>query len=603
MIPTRQGLARLQAKVARLEKTEADRRRYEQQRTVLSRLGQRLAAVTSEHDLMRVACEETNALFRWDSFFLAHRTSEQEDTRIVCFVDTVNRRKKFFPGGTVPPENFSKLMHQVLRGKRLLINRSAASAPPVLKRVASRRASASLVYAPVRCARRVIGFLTVQSYTPERYQKPDLHLLQQVADIVAPALERVYAETALRKAHEELELRVRQRTAELRAANVRLRRETRQRESALEAMRDSEARFRAVTENSLSGVYIFGGNRFLYVNSAFAEMLGYTCEEILSMKDPYRLVHPDDRSMAAEQVRRRLSGEIERAQYRFRGLRKSGEIIHCEALGRIIEHQGKPVIIGNILDITETVRAEKALRKSEKALRKLTAEMGRRLESERARIARELHDHLGQVLTALNMNLAWMDKRTLGLDREVNARVSESIGYVTQMTTMIRSLCKSLHPVVLDHQGLIEALRSQVADFEQYSQIRCEFSVRPADLEVSKPVAIAVYRIIQEALTNVARHSGASRSYVSIRQNEEALTIAVRDDGRGAPPIRLSGSRSLGILGMRERAAAAGGTFHIENAGGGGIRIRAELPLRPPERRRPADSPERTRRSKPVRLK
>jgi signal transduction histidine kinase len=229
--------------------------------------------------------------------------------------------------------------------------------------------------------------------------------------------------------------------------------------------------------------------------------------------------------------------------------------------------------------------------------------MDRRLESERARIARELHDHLGQVLTALNMNLAWLDKRTADIDPAVNARVSESIGYVTQMTAMIRSLCKSLHPVVLDHHGLVEAIRSQITEFEQYSQINCELSVRPADLEVSKPVAIAAYRIVQEALTNVARHSRASRSYVSMRLNGEALTITVRDDGAGAAPVRLAGSHSLGILGMRERASAAGGSFHIENAPGGGIRLRAELPLKPPtprDRRRP---PDRNRHAKPVRLK
>jgi len=575
-------LKRLRARVARLEAECAQHRHYEKQRSVFARLAQRLAATTSEQDLMEVVCEATEALFEWEFTFLAHRPPGQKDVRIIAYYDTVNGKKRRFPGNTQPLSalGFSKPILQVLRGKPVLINREHPKAGPVMYIVGSKRRSASMLYAPVRCDRRVIGFVTVHSYQPHRYDRKDLDLLQQVADIVAPALERVYAEQALRAAHEKLEERVRQRTAELKEINRQLRRETCERKAALEAVQESEARFRAVTENSLSGVYIYDGKQFLYINSAFAEIFGYTPDEILSL-DPLCLIHPADRSAVAEQIRRRLHGAVERAQYRCRGLRKDGAVINIEVLGRVSEYRGKRVIFGNLLDITGRIRAEKARRKSERLLRKLTVEMDRRLESERARIARELHDDLGQILTALNMNLAWLDKRTKSSPSAVQARVNESIGYVSQMTTIIRSLCKSLHPVVLDHHGLVEAIRSQVADFEQYSGIRCNLSIRPDNLEVPQAIAIPAFRIVQEALTNVARHSQATRCGVSVQIEDKTLVIVIRDNGVGAPASRLSGTHSLGIMGMQERAAAVGGTFQIETTARGGIRATARLPLSP----------------------
>lgn len=398
--------------------------------------------------------EETATLLGWDFCFLAHRLPEREELRILVYIDTVGGRKRVYAGEVMSPGDFSGPVVRVLEGKPVLINRVPGQAGPTLKPAGSKRLSKSLMFAPVRCGRRVIGLITAQSYTTDRYQPGDLRLLRQIADMVAPALERVYAEEALRRAHRELEARVKQRTAELKAANARLRRETRERKTALEAVRASEKRFRA-----------------------------------------------------------------------------------------------------------------------------LTVEMDRRLESERARIARELHDHLGQVLTAVNMNLAWLERKTAEGDGAVNSRIAECIGQVSQMTGLIRSLCKSLHPVVLDHHGLIEAIKTQVSEFQQYSQVRCDLTVRPVDLEVSKPVAIVAFRIVQEALTNVARHSGAKRCQVALRGERSRLVLTVRDNGRGAPAARLSGTRSLGILGMKERASAAGGTLKIENAPGGGVRMQAELPL------------------------
>jgi PAS domain S-box-containing protein len=144
------------------------------------------------------------------------------------------------------------------------------------------------------------------------------------------------------------------------------------RKQAERALAESEARFRMLSESALTGVYIFGHGRMLYVNPAFAQMFGYSEEEIVAILDPFVLVHPDDRHIAAENIRRRLEGEIEVARYQFRGIRKDGSTVHCEAMGRHIEYEGSPAIIGTMMDITDRKRAEEALAESEARFRMLT---------------------------------------------------------------------------------------------------------------------------------------------------------------------------------------------------------------------------------------
>ncbi len=529
---------------------------------------------------MRSIVRECTRLFSWDFCYLAHHPPGEGVIHIIKYVDTIRGSKKTFPGATRSAGAFSKPIGRVLRGRPVLINRTKPESDPVMQVAGSGRRSLSLMYVPVRSADSTIGVLTLQSYTRDCYTSDDLVLLQQVADLLAPVLKRVYAEQALRKMHRELEQRVKQRTAELEAANRRLQRETRERQRALDAAEEIDSRFRMVTEKSLSGIYIFGRGRMRYVNEAFARIFGFSRAEITRM-DPYNMVHPDDRALAAEQIRRRMSGEVQWSQYRFRGLRKNGEVVYCEALGRHTVYQGEPVILGNMLNITDRIKAEQALRTTEASLRRLTTEADRRLESERVRIARELHDGLGQVLTALNMNLAWAGRKA-GDDVALAERLAESTVYVGEMTAIIRRLCKSLHPVVLDHHGLAEAIRTLVAEFQRYSRVRCALTIHPVDIELPEPLALAVFRIVQEALTNIARHSGAAQCRVSVRLNRQVVTLKIRDDGRGDTAARLSGSGSLGVVGMRERAVAAGGEFSLESHSGEGVQLVARLPLVPP---------------------
>jgi len=155
------------------------------------------------------------------------------------------------------------------------------------------------------------------------------------------------------------------------AAVVGVARDIRERKRAEEALRESEARFRMATEEALAGVYIIQDGKFQYVNPALARIFGYTPQELMGKLGPLDLTHPQDRPLVEKNIRKRLKGEVRAVHYTFRGLCKDGKVIHCEVLGRHIEYQGRPAIMGNLLDITERVQAEEALRESEARYRTL----------------------------------------------------------------------------------------------------------------------------------------------------------------------------------------------------------------------------------------
>ena len=209
----------------------------------------------------------------------------------------------------------------------------------------------SLAAIPVTHQGRLIAVLNLASRTRDEIPSPARHAIESIAAQMGAAITRIRALTGLRDAHAELERRVADRTAELRKA---------------------QERFRMLSENALVGVYVYEHGRIVYVNPAFARIFGYTEQEILALDDPYCLVHPEDRPIVAENIRRRLQREVESVRYGFRGIRKDGSIVYCEAMGRHVEHEGVPAIMGTLLDITDRKLAEDALAESEAGFRMLT---------------------------------------------------------------------------------------------------------------------------------------------------------------------------------------------------------------------------------------
>jgi len=216
-------------------------------------------------------------------------------------------------------------------------------------------------------------------------------------------------------------------------------------------------------------------------------------------------------------------------------------------------------------------------------LRELSARVQEAREEEKARIARELHDELGQLLTALKMDLAWLRERLPAQDPGLAARADGMGELLDRTVSSSRRLAADLRPLMLDDLGLADAAQWLAEEFGKHSGVRLEVRV-PTDADFSglgKGAATAVYRAIQESLTNIARHSGAKNGWVFLAQENSEIRVEIEDDGRGVAPEDLAKSRSLGLKGMRERVAYYGGTLEIGRAPRGGTRLQLRMPLAP----------------------
>jgi PAS domain S-box-containing protein len=261
------------------------------------------------------------------------------------------------------------------------------------------------------------------------------------------------------------------------------------------------------------------------------------------------------------------------------GVRADGEEFPIEASISQALESGKRYYTVILRDITLRKQAEDALRESQRELRELSARVLEAREEEKAHIARELHDELGQLLTALKMDLGWVRER-LPAASELAPRTAEMGVLLDRTVTATRRISADLRPLMLDDLGLADAASWLVDDFAKRSGITSRIDV-PAELpEVSKAVGTAVYRAIQESLTNIARHAGASSAWVVLGVEDGAIHVEVEDDGRGIAPEDLGKSRSLGLKGMRERIAFLGGTLEIARAPRGGTRLQLRVPLR-----------------------
>jgi two-component system, NarL family, sensor histidine kinase UhpB len=232
-------------------------------------------------------------------------------------------------------------------------------------------------------------------------------------------------------------------------------------------------------------------------------------------------------------------------------------------------------------DITLRKQYEDALKRRQEELRSLSAQILEAREDEKTRIARELHDELGQLLTALKIDLVSVRDRIGGREPELGAMAEKMARTLDQTVTSVRRIAADLRPLMLDDLGLYDALSWLAEDFSQRSGVQCELQLTGEDRlnNLERTTANTVYRILQESLTNIARHAGAQNAWIVIGANEQDMRMEIEDDGRGIEAADLSKVRSLGLTGMRERVYNLGGTLEVGRAPRGGTRISVHLPF------------------------
>lgn len=233
---------------------------------------------------------------------------------------------------------------------------------------------------------------------------------------------------------------------------------------------------------------------------------------------------------------------------------------------------------GVVMDITERKRAEEALQRSRDQLRALTARLQSVREEERIRVAREIHDELGQALTAIKFGLSSLVPTLTGDEQQRTERIDSLLKLTDQTIQMVRKIATNLRPRILDELGLPPALEWAAEEFETRTGIKCRLDLPEDPIRVDQERATALFRIFQEALTNVARHANATEVQARLAREAAGLTLAVHDNGRGTDDRQLSGPQSLGILGMQERALILGGEFNITSEPGKGTTVKVHIP-------------------------
>lgn len=350
-----------------------------------------------------------------------------------------------------------------------------------------------------------------------------------------------------------------------------------ERRLAEEALRASELRFRTLVDQASDGIVVTDGKGgYDDANPAACAMFGYTREEFLRVR-MIDLVVPDQRPLVAPAVEVVESGRPRLSEWTFR--RKNGTTFAGEVSASRLP-DGR--LIGIVRDITERKRTEEQVLAYAAALSALTERVQVIREEEGTRIARALHDELGQSLTGLRIDVSWIDKRLRGLGEaaslvEVRQKTAAMAREIDDTIQTVRRLSSELRPTVLDDLGLPAAIEWQTQEFQKRTGIQCAATLIPDDLVIAPARATALYRILLESLTNVARHARATKVTISLTRAGDHLVLLVVDDGIGLTGTAVG--KSLGILGMKERAQALGGSVTVGAAGGRGTMVTVRMPL------------------------
>jgi two-component system sensor histidine kinase UhpB len=357
-----------------------------------------------------------------------------------------------------------------------------------------------------------------------------------------------------------------------------------ERHRAEAALRVNEERLRLALAASSQGLYDLNVQTgATVVSPEYARMLGYEPHELEETNARWLArLHPDDRAPVGQAYADYIAGLRPDYRVEFRQRTKDGRWVWVLSLGKLVawDAEGRPLrMLGTHTDITARKLAEGELRESRERIRRLAFVQEEAREAERKRVAGELHDELGGALTGIKMDLRWLTDRIRPDTDDVRARAAQALTLVDTTVDAVRRISAELRPGVLDDLGLAAAIQWQAKDLQRRSGL----AVRLTGLEAVPPLeagpALAVFRILQEALTNVARHARATQIEVSVATADGRLRLEIRDDGCGP---RTSASRErpgLGILGMQERAAAWGGTVVIGGASPGGTVVTLDMPV------------------------
>ncbi|MGZ4962313.1 MAG: PAS domain S-box protein [Limisphaerales bacterium] len=521
------------------------RRQGELRNAALSALGERLNRALSPLDAARILGEVSEGLFGWDAFTLNLFTPD-ERIQPVYNVDTVDGVRYIIP----PQEMYTQFTERdrriIQKGGELILKKEpiqfSTDSEPFGNKA---KPSASIMYVPIRNATQVVGLLSVQSYQPNAFDDEDLSMLQTLADYCGVALERIRAETALRA---------------------------------------SDALKGAIMESALDCIITMDRDgRVMEFNSAAQKTFGYSREEAIG-RDLAALIIPSEARQrhrdAISQYVASGSDFLMGRRIEIMAMRKDGTEFPAEMALTPIQIEGGPIFTGYLRDITERKRAEKAMRE-------VPGQILQAQESERMRVARELHDSVNQILSSTKFRLDSVEEKDLVPNAVTADALTKAKGLLDRAMHEVWRISRNLRPSELDDLGLIPAVRSLCSEFMHRTGVNVDLSL-PRTVQLSPNLELTIYRIMQEALNNVEKHSEATDVTLTLSETDTGLVMQIEDNGIGfkSPSANASNPRKksgMGLVGIMERVAYVGGFVDFKSVPDKGALIEVKIPRLSPE--------------------
>lgn len=345
---------------------------------------------------------------------------------------------------------------------------------------------------------------------------------------------------------------------------------------AEEELKRSEEKYRTLVEQASDAIYITSmDGRILTVNGSACKLSGYSEEEIMKM-NVMDFIFSEDLEKNPFRIGELLEGKSVVVERRFKV--KDNRILHVECLANMLS-DGRILVFAR--DIGERIRAEELLKKSYEDIRNLASHLVKVRDEERRRIGREIHDELGQQLTAIKMDVAWMEKKIPDDSQQVKAKLKNMVTLLDVSNKSVRKILKELTPAIIDDNGLLAALETQNRQFKETTGISVEFKSNRKKITLGQEAANCIFRVYQESLTNIMKYANATKVSTSLETSDTEVAVTIHDNGSGFDSQTFANShdkKSFGIIGMKERVLSLGGNFNLDSVPGTGTTIKAFIP-------------------------
>jgi PAS domain S-box-containing protein len=356
-------------------------------------------------------------------------------------------------------------------------------------------------------------------------------------------------------------------------------RDVTERKKAEEALKASEHKYRVLFDQNPLPMWIisYPERIFIDANEAASVSYGYSKEEFLKMT--IEDLHPERELFSLKYDLKRIKPGIRNFGTRTH-IKKDKTEIKVNIISHDIIYEGHRAILALANDVTQKFEAEENLQRSHEAMRELASHLETIREAERTHMAREIHDELGQQLTGLKMDISWLNRRIKSEDKAVNDKMKDTIELIDKTVVTVRRIATQLRPSILDDLGLVAAMEWQTDEFEKRSEIKANFTSNVSNITVKPDVATGIFRIFQESLTNVLRHSKATKVETFLSVDNDTIVLNIKDNGIGFKEADISNKKTLGLLGMKERVLLIRGTYEINGNTGSGTSVIITVPLK-----------------------